>query len=131
MSNPVVEEFAKALVQFVRDEAVQSCDSIPRPGVDHVIARRWRNAGEGVESIADILIPDIVDETIMKLLWAIDEGLLPLSFRGADGRTADLTRDGRSELAGWYFGSGGWREQYSSQRFVDNYPDLAESQPGA
>jgi hypothetical protein len=126
MPNPELEEFAKILVQNVRDAAVLSADSNLRPDVSHVIAERWKEVGCtcDLEGIARVLIPDIVDETISQLLRAIDQGLLPLSFNAANGKTVELHKDGLGKLVGWYMGSDGWRSKYSGQRFVDDFSDL-------
>ena len=90
------------------------------------VAKRWAKAAreEASVDIGRILIPDIVDGTIFYLLQAIDEGILPLRFTASNGKTVDLTAEGRSELAGWYIGSPGWREMYSQERFVDDFADL-------
>ena len=76
---------------------------------------------EGVRTV----IPDCVDETIFYLLRALDEGVLRLSYADdASGEVVDLTEAGLSELAGWFMGRGGWRAQYSEQRFVDDFGEL-------
>lgn len=126
MPNPELEEFAKIIIEHVRDAAVQSADSNLRPEVRHVIAKRWKEAGRSgdLEGIAQALIPDIVDDTVSHLLRAIDQGLLQLSFKAANGKTIDLYEDGQSELVGWYMGSEGWRSKYSRQRFIDDFSDL-------
>ena len=71
------------------------------------------------------MIPDCVDKTIFHLLYAIDQGAIRLSFQSQDGNFVDLTEEGLSELAGWFMGSGGWRAMYSSERFHDDFADLA------
>jgi hypothetical protein len=126
MPNAELEEFARILVQQVRDGAVQTADIILRPDVRIIIAQRWRQAAAGgsLEAIAGVLIPDIVDCAIAELLRAIDQELLQLTFRAANGKTVDLTKDGLGELEGWYMGSEGWRSEYSHQRFVDDFTDL-------
>src|SRR5512145_1842073 len=100
MPSPELEEFAKILVQEVRDAAVLSADSNLRSDVSHVIAKRWKEAGcsGDLEGIARVLIPDIVDETVSQLLRAIDQGLLPISFQATNEKTIDLCKDGLSEL---------------------------------
>jgi hypothetical protein len=119
--RPEIEEFARLLVQHVRDEAIQSCDVQTRPDVQGPEAKRWRAAGV---NRADVVIPDVVDDTIFFLLNAIDQGDLHLVFVSADGTKVDLTEDGLSELGGWYMGSEGWRHMYSKERFVDDAADL-------
>ena len=125
MPNTEIQEFAKVLVQQVRDAAVQSSDANLRPNIQHAIAQRWREASRnGIETIAAVMIPDIVDETIFQLLRAIDQGVLTLSYPASSGKTVELAREGRGELAWWYMGSGGWRSMYSAERFADDFSDL-------
>jgi hypothetical protein len=125
MPNPEIEEFAKILVQQVRDAAIQSCDRNLQPGVENPIAKRWREVtGTTPESFAEMIIPDIVDSAIAHLLGAIDQELLRLSFTASNGKSADLVAEGLGELSGWYKGGGGWCEKYSKERFVDDFSDL-------
>ena len=127
MPKPEIEEFAKILVQQVRDAAVRSSDQQLRPDVENVVAKRWKDAGRdgNLDSIAKVLIPDIVDDTVFYLLQAIDQGLLRLSFTASNGNTVNLPEDGLGELGGWYMASGGWRAMHSQERFVDDFSDLA------
>lgn len=74
--------------------------------------------------MARTIIPDIVDNTVFHLLDAIDNGLLRLVFTDSSGRVVDLMKNGLSEMAGWYMGTGGWRAQYSQERFIDDCADL-------
>jgi hypothetical protein len=126
MPNPEIEEFAKILVQQVRDAAIGSGDRRLRGGPEHAVTKRWREAAADgdLDAIATVLIPDIVDDTIFHLLRAIDQELLRLSFTTFDGKTIDLPADGLGELSGWYMGSGGWRATYSHERSIDDFSDL-------
>lgn len=129
MTSSEIEEFAKILVQKVRDAAIQSCDGNLRPDVGNPIAKRWREAaGSSIEAIAKTLIPDIVDSTISHLLGAIDQELLRLSFIASNGKTVDLTTVTKEsgELSGWYKGEGGWSEKYSKERFIDDFADFKD-----
>jgi len=130
MPSREIEEFAKILVKEVRDATIEECDSNFRPDVRDVIAQRWRKAlGSGdADRIADVLIPDIVDATISYLLRALDQEMLPLTFKASNGKTVDLPKDGEGELVGWCFGGEGWREKYSRQRvFDDTTPEEKEA----
>ena len=124
---PEVEEFAKILVECVRDASVRNNDITLRPNAQSIVARRWAKAAREEDPVRFALkvIPDVVDETIFYLLQSIDEGLLKLSFTTSDGRTVDLVSQGESEMAGWYMGTGGWRTMFSKERFVDDFADLA------
>jgi hypothetical protein len=127
MPKPEIEEFAKLLVQHVRDRAIQSSDGNRSEIAQHVKAKRWREAaGDSgtLEALGKVMIPDVVDDTLFYLLHAIDEGLIKLSFESSAGRTVSLCKEGRGELAGWYLGTEGWREKYSTERFVDDFFDL-------
>jgi hypothetical protein len=126
MPNPDIEEFAKLLVQQVRDAAIRSCDRKLEAGARGPAAMRWRDLIRqgNAEAMASTLIPDVVDDTIFHLLHALDEGRLKLSFAAADGKKVDLPEDGLGELGGWYMGIPGWRSSYSQQRFVDDFSDL-------
>jgi hypothetical protein len=121
--TPEIEEFAKILVEKVRDATIQGNDRTF--GEEHVIAKRWKEAAAvSPEAFAKVLIPDIVDSAMFHLLHAIDDGLLKLSFTASNGKTVDLSTEGLSELAGWYMGSDAWRAKYARERFVDDFSDL-------
>lgn len=121
-----IEEFAKILVQWVRDAAIASNDRALSE--EHVLAKRWRGAAAhgSPETFVKVLVPDVVDSTLFYLLHAIDDGLLKLSFTASNGNTVDLSTEGLSELAGWYKGANGWIEEYSKERFVDDFADLRD-----
>ena len=123
---PEIKEFAKILVQQVRDTSIQSADANSHPEARHVVAKRWKKvlADGKVEPVAKVLIPDIVDDTVCNLLRAIDQGLLQISFTASNGKIVNLPADGLGELTGWYMGSDGWRATYSHERFIDDFSDL-------
>jgi hypothetical protein len=124
--TPEIEEFAKVLVEKVRDAAIQSNERTL--DAQHVIAKRWRDAAASgsPEIFARALIPDVVDSTISHLLGAIDQELLRLSFTAPNGKSVDLTKVSTEsgELSGWYRGAGGWCEKYSKERVIDDFADL-------
>jgi hypothetical protein len=125
MLTPEIEEFAKLLVQQVRDEAVQNCDMQLRADANSPVAKRWRSAqNSGEQGIREVMIADCVDKAVSSLLRAIDQGGLLISFTASNGKTINLSEEGLGELCGWYNGSGGWRAMYSKERFVDDYSDL-------
>jgi hypothetical protein len=97
MSSPEIEEFAKLLVQRVRDQAVSQSEILLRP------------SGEAVARA----IPDVVDGVVLQLLRAIDEGRLHLVFVAGNGREVDLTSEGKGKLASQYAGEAGWRSRYT------------------
>ena len=97
-----------------------------RPTAVGPVAERWKLAArEGTPAeFARVVIPDVVDDTILYLLHAIDEGAIPLTFTASNGTAVNLTKEGGSELAGWYMGSDGCCGMYSKERFVDDFSDL-------
>lgn len=129
MDTPEIEEFAKILVEKIRDAAIRNCDRMLLPENNVAIAVRWRAASvDTPELFARMLISDAVDEAIANLLIAIDQEVMPLSFTSSNGKTVDLTEVARSsgDLSGWYGGSGGWCEKYTKERFIDDFADLKD-----
>lgn len=126
MTTPEIEEFAKMLVMHVRDNAIRSCDLCIRVDSANPIAERWRSQFQDAVSRKNLeaVISDCIDLTVSSLLSAIDQGLLPLSFRASSGRMIDLENEGFGELSGWFMGSGGWRSLYSKERFFDDFSDM-------
>ena len=63
--TPEIEEFAKALVEFVRDASIRSNDVDLRSTAASPVAKRWKIAARAETSteFAHIIIPDVVDET--------------------------------------------------------------------
>jgi hypothetical protein len=128
MPTPEIEEFAKLIVEHIRDCSVRDCDRYLHAENRGPVAKRWKAvAGETeLKTVASVVIPDVVDSVVAQLFWAIDEGLLNLSFTASNGNTVDLEKDGLHELCGWYMGTEGWREMYSKERFVDDFADLKD-----
>lgn len=120
MPSPEVERFAKILVEQVRDAAISGLDTNLRPDARSMTAKRWQAAGVSKGSQSEVLIADSVDAAIYFLLKAIDDGLLHLKVVDPGGKEIDLNEDGLGELAGWYVGPNGWRQQYSTERLVDS-----------
>jgi hypothetical protein len=123
MSTPDIEEFARTLVEQVRDAAIRTCDAFLQPLADSPVARRWK-ALEATNADLRVVIPDAVDEAVFGVLQAIDHGVLRLKYVTRSGREIDLSEEGRGELSGWYMGSGGWRAMFSAERYVDDFADL-------
>jgi hypothetical protein len=124
MPNPEIEEFAKILVEWVRDDAIKTSDMLLRPNGRSPSAKRWREAArDGTpDRVATVAIPDIVDDTIFCLIQAIDQGVLNVSFVASDGEVVDLVSEGLGELSGWYMGF--WIGRYTKERYVDDYSHL-------
>ena len=120
--NENVEDFIRIVVKQIRDEAIQSCDGVLRSLEKEnmsVTARRWkkaRDAGKWQE-LLEMVIADSVDDAVFQLLYRIDDGVLPLQFRGSD-----LSVDGAGEMAGSFMSE--WRETLSSERWYDDLSEL-------
>ena len=117
-----IDEFAKKLVECVRDTAIRNCDMTFRS--HGVTGKRWRElaaSSTSPDSFAKEIIPDIVDSTIAQLLGAIEQEILPLSFTAANGKSVDLVTatDGLSGLYG-----AEWCKKYTKERFIDYLADL-------
>jgi hypothetical protein len=124
MPTAEIEEFGRLLIE-VRDAAIKSSDAMLQRGAKDPVAKRWRKTMDNTTPYTDLaktIIPDIVDETLARLLLAIDQQLLPLSFTATTGKTVSLTSEGLGELCGGYLG-GDWRQRYSRERFIDDFSD--------
>jgi hypothetical protein len=125
MSQDAAEEFAKALIEQVRDKAIHDADRMltnKGPWRD-----RWRKvvATMSPEEVLHELIPDIVDCSVRKLLAAIEEGEPPLHllYQPQGGQAVDLAIVGKGEMLGNYADEEAWIARYSHERF---YPYMAE-----
>lgn len=114
----LAEEFARKMMERVRDEAVRDCDALLLPQASSNIARRWRESGVHPD-VVRMFIADVVDHCVFKLFDAIDNGAIHLTYRSTDGSECDLTRDGHGEMAGNFAGDG-YRQLYCRERFADD-----------
>lgn len=64
--SPEIEEFARLLILYVRDAAIQSNDRALLSSAKHSLAKRWANAAHELppSDFARVIIPDVVDDTI-------------------------------------------------------------------
>jgi len=124
MIQEELNEFAKLLVQNVRDLAIRSCDvQLYTNNMKSPTAKRWRDAKNGgnIDKFAETVIADSVDDAIFYLLLAVDEGVLNISFNAPNGKVVSLTPDVLGELGGYYAGE--WRSKYSAERWSDDLAD--------
>jgi len=123
MSKEETIEFAKLLIQNVRDLAIKSCDvQLHATNMKSPTAKRWRDAKNSgdIDKFGETIISDCVDDTIFYFLLAIDEGLLNVSFTLSNGKSVALTNDITGELGGSYMGE--WRSKYSNERYSIDFP---------
>ena len=111
----------RALIQHVRDRAIQECDRLAAGHSVGPDGQLWNDVLSSTDGRGAVtaLIPGIVDQTMFQLLHALDNELLPFAFRHADGSLVPLDDVGMGEMAGWYMGSPGWRHSFSGERFSD------------
>lgn len=122
-----IERFVKILVEEVRDAAIESSETSMDPDCRSLSANRWKKVladAASTEEAIRILLPDIVDTTIFHLLYAIDNGELPLTFGSSNEKCTDLLEEGRGELAGQYIGLDEWRKRFSKKPFSDDFANL-------
>lgn len=125
MTKQEVNDFAKLLVQQVRDIAIKNSDGqLYATNLKSPTAKRWREAEDkmDIKALGEMIIADTVDETIAYFLDAIDNGVFNISYNLPDGKTINVTGEIIGELVGWYLGE--WRSEYSKQRCIDDFPDL-------
>lgn len=123
-----IEEFAKKLVEYVRDESIIACENeLKRDALSPRSKRWWKKINEGkVELFAREIIPDVVDETIFCLLNSLDHGLIELDYISSSENRIDLMNEGQGEMAGWFLGGrDGWRKKYSQQRINDDFSNIS------
>lgn len=118
------DEFAKKLVQKVRDVSIQSLDRMlksAREGNKVASMQGWKNA-EAEGKLPEVMIADCVDTALFTLLDAIDNQVLRLQFEGDDGTQLDLGES--QELAGWFIGdiADSWRGRFAKERIDPGAP---------
>ena len=114
-------EFAKILVQQVRDKAISGSDGqLYAKNPRARIANHWRQVREtgNIDKYAEAIIADCIDNAIGCFLLAFDEGVFNLSFRASNGENVSLD-ELAGEICGYYMGE--WREEYSSERISTGY----------
>ena len=67
MPNPEIEEFAKLLVQQVRDAAINGLDGALRKNPRDPVVKRWKETtnDETLKPIASVVIPDTVNGSVL------------------------------------------------------------------
>jgi hypothetical protein len=121
MYNELFTEFGRRLVASGRDETIRDCDLQGSSRCVSPSAERWRTAAASAGGVVptDMVIPDCVDTTIFKLLYAMDDpAMLHTLFTTGGGETIDIPIAGCGEPMGWYIGDA-WRQWYSKERIVD------------
>lgn len=115
--DEATEEFGRKLVKFVRDDTLTSCDVIGRLGSNDPTTRRLHAYDRKlIKDVLDILLPEIVDDTIFHLLRSIDGEDIKLIYVTDGGAPCDLAEIAQGELAGYYLGEEGWAASYSRGR---------------
>ena len=107
--NEALEEFGRKLVQHVRDDTIISNEVLKNPW-SRDPTRLKLNALDRkcVAAVLDLVIPEIVDDTLFCLLRAIDDGRIRLTYVPDEGESLDLSAGSHGELPGWLWGEEGW-----------------------
>ena len=75
MQQEDLEEFAKLLMQWVRDPSVRSCDSSLLPEARDPVSSRWRAAAQGGSTPPGVVIPDCVDVSGTLICVSVDSNI--------------------------------------------------------
>lgn len=114
MSMPI-DEFARKLIERVRDDTITSCSVLKNPHSRSPMRLRLNGLDRDcVDEVLELLVPDIIDDTIFHLLRSIDGGDIRLVYVSDGGARCDLEDEGMRELAGRLFGEDGWIASYST-----------------
>lgn len=127
MPEPAVNEFARKVIQLVRDYAIEAADVMARQDEQgRLNDERWQAAAKtgDVATLLHAVIPDVVDHAAFYLFHAIDNEEIQLVYRADDGTSVELSRAGWGELAGELMGTPGLRHAYATQRFTDYFPEF-------
>jgi hypothetical protein len=70
MPSPEIEEFARILVEKVRDASIKNCDWRFQANATSPAAQRWKEMARSAtpEEFAKVRIADIVDDAISSVL---------------------------------------------------------------
>lgn len=116
MLSVEIEEFAKKIVENVRDKSIRES----RIKNKSLILNLWNKLNK-----KENIVLETVDNTLFNLFNAIDQEVLDISFVATTGKRVNLSREGLGELGGWYIGEeDGWRSKYSKEKVIDNFSDL-------
>jgi hypothetical protein len=119
MEEKEMTEFAKILVNNIRDMAIQSADvQLHATNSNSPTAKRWQSSKNDMIKFGEMTIADSVDTAIFYFLLAVDEGVLNVSINTPDGEVLDIPKDRIGELGGWYIGE--WIEKHTKERFYDD-----------
>jgi len=121
MHDIELNEFGRRLVEPCRDHAIWGCDIILKPERQAVDSKRWRAAAADAGGIvpSKIVIPEAVDGVMASILYTIDHEEFRVLYTTERGEVVYLSKDGLSEMCGWYGGANAWRTWYSKERIVD------------
>lgn len=112
--SPEIDEFGEKIVRFVRDPAISAAEVLKNRGSKGPTRLKLNEYDPKiVEAVLDIVVPELVDDTIFHLMRAIDFGDIRLSYRSDADKECDLEDVGMQELHGWLFGDEGWVSRYS------------------
>ncbi len=112
--TPEIDEFGRKMIELVRDPTIDSAEVLKNK-FSKSPARLKLNAYDEktVQEILDIVLPDVIDDTIFHVLNALDGGGLRMIYQSDSGNACDLDEEGMGELAGWLFGDEGWIKSFS------------------
>lgn len=115
-----LQRLARALMEEVRDMAISDCDRLANGRMRGPSGARWASVVSSMEPQAALveLIPEIVDQTLFRLLHLLDNDGLPLHWQQVDDTIVPIGDIGFGEMAGWFAG-GDWPAAYSKERRHD------------
>lgn len=112
-----IKSLLKFFVEEIRDESIEQADrKLKFINLNSPTTKRWYEAYQtgDISKLTDVMIPDIVDSVIFKLMSSLDNEDIELYMKNKEGKFVSLSEIGESELAGFYIVDA--IEEFSKQR---------------
>ncbi len=123
MNEEKLNEFAKKIVNNIRDQAIEECDAnLSFTNLDNPITKRWYDAMQkgDFKEFAKNIIADAVDSALFHVLHSVDYEDFDIAYK-IDDVKYELGKEYSGELAGYYMGS--WVQEFSQQRYYNDLPN--------
>ncbi|MGO9315155.1 MAG: epimerase [Syntrophobacteraceae bacterium] len=121
MGHITLDKFGEILIHKVRDKVINDWEMILAGKMKGSSAAKIRDliSGYSIEQvpILEKLIPQVVDTTLLHLLWTLDQlDILKVLLSDTDGTTCDI-KELSDGLPGELYGDRGWIKRFSKKPY--------------